>query len=297
MPQLDISKIQVFHRDNYPASTGLIAPEILIKDTITIIIDPKFTNIENKSDDFFKLKPRRFEFAVKDSDTTFFDEAGTNMDSHENFPNLTDYLLRAFDSSDNQVFEGVISIDSSYSSDTQTIEVKAYDPIVLFVDTISRLATSLLESTYKDPHALQVHLFDTLLSEYFTNSTNKPLYDTDWTLPEWGIGDFREVYDWDDTVYQFYLDIRDTHLDAAKSYFATFSETLASTHDFSSIQVYRWKEPTDTFCGYSTIGSSLSEWVELPSNVSPVTHRREIGVEFVGVICFVSNLGRKYICT
>jgi hypothetical protein len=302
MPQLDISKIQVFHRDYYDATAGLIS-EILVEETITNIIDPDFTGIENKANDFFRLKPRRFNFSVRVSDTTFFDEVGTNTEAHENFPNLTNYLLRAFDNLDNQIFEGIISIDISYSEKEQTISILAYDPIVLFVDTISRIATSLLESTYKDPHALQVHLFNSLLSEYFTNSVNKPTYDTDWTIPEWGIGDFRNVYDWKDTVYQFYLDIRDTYVNSAKSYFATKGETLESTHDFSSIQVYRWKNSTDTFLDYPTIGSSgsyfntipASEGV-LPTNIIPMAHRREIAVEFVGVICFISNTGRKHIC-
>ncbi len=233
MPQIDIKTLQIFHRDNYPTDVGMIVSPDSPQDTITAIIDPQFTEIENKADDFFNLKPRRFTFTVRTADTSFFDAPGSFMTAHPNFPNLTNYLLRAFNGDDDQIFEGIISIDSSYSEDTQTVEVTVYDPIVLFSDSKLRYSTDTLESTSKDPFDLQINIFNALLLSYFTNSVNLPTYSTDWTIPDWGLGVYRDVYDWEDKIDQFYSDIVADEYTAATAIIGTITDV----YDYSKIMV------------------------------------------------------------
>lgn len=234
MPQLDIKNIEIFHRDNYPATTGRISEAVRL-DLISVIIDPEFSEIENKAEDFFDLKPRRFVFSVRDTDSSFFDSIGTYLIAHPSFPKLTDYMLRVFDNSDNQIFEGIISMNNSYADNEQIIEITAYDPIVLFSDSSLEFSTLLLETSYKDPHDFQVKVFDTLLTEYFSNSVNKPAYQTSWTAPDWNLESYQDVHDFGDLINDFYENIRVTYTGLATAQIGAYTDV----YDYSQFSVRR----------------------------------------------------------
>jgi len=268
MPQLDIKDIEIFHRDNYPANTGRITVGLL--DTISIIIDPEFTEIENKADDFFTFKPRRFKFSVRLADTTFFDAIGTYIVGHPNFPKLTDYMIRIFNSSDMQIFEGIISMDSAFDYKTQTIDVMVYDPLILFGDCGVQVATSALENpAHKPPALFQAYIFDLIIDRYFLTSTYQPVYSTDWTIPDWGIGDYRNLFNWGTDIDTFYEYITATAKPAATAYFAgkTPAGTITDVYDYSKLEVKRG-----------------TDW------------RLSVGVIFIGCVVFVDTINNYNYC-
>lgn len=229
MPRINIKDIEIFHRDDYPATSGrLTTPE----ETISIIIDPKFTDSENKAGDFFTFKPKRFEFSVRYDNTTFF---RTKLEIHPVFSELSDYMIRVFDSGDNQIYEGIIEATVSYDEDTQLYGVTVYDPVVLFGDSDQRYSTYDLNNGYKNPMDLYVLLMTDVMNRYFTSSTYKPSYSTDWEIPVADLFTFQDMYDFEDIITNFYSDVVSTYKAAAVAAIGSITEFI----DCSRIDVVR----------------------------------------------------------
>jgi hypothetical protein len=231
MPQNNVSYIEIFHRDDYPEFTGSVpSPD----ETIYILLEPKFTAIENKSSEFFKFKPRRFQFGVRLSDTSIFD---SQLSAHPNYPNLSDYMIRAFDSSDNQVFEGIVAIENKQSYNKQSVDITVYDPLVLFVDSDLQYRARDLQNGHTDPHDFQLLIFNQILSSYFTAlGQYLPNYDTGWSVPDWGLGDFQDVSSaWNSVISTFYNNVLGTYKLAAKNVLTD----IAHVYDYSKISINR----------------------------------------------------------
>lgn len=259
MPQLDIKDIELFHRNDYPATkTRLSAGDVI--ETISIIIDPKFTDKENKVDDFFTIKPRRFEFAVRKSDYTFFNVAESPLLPHTNYPNLSDYMIRVFNSSDAIIFEGILSIENTYEYNSQTISLLAYDPLVLFADSELSYTTADLQTNYTAPKSLAALLFGTtstrVIGKYFTASSYFPDYDNTWTEHDFDLAAYQTLHDWDDTISNgsdgFYDLATGAWKNAADNYFGSPGMTT-DIFDYSKLEVFRGRD-FKTSCGFLFIG-------------------------------------------
>jgi len=246
MPQIDIKDIEIFHRDNYPASTGRITSPV---ETISVIIDPKFTEIENKSEDFFKFKPRRFQFSVRVTDTTFFN---TKLDIHPVFTELSNYMIRVFnnDTPNAQIYEGIIEATVKYDENKQLYTITAYDPLVLFGDSDQRYSTYDLNTGYRTPMDLYTLLMTDLINRYFTSSAHKPSFSTDWDMPEMDLFTFQDIYDFGDIITTFYSDVVSTYKASAVAAIGSVDEFI----DCSRIDVVR---DTSIVDGVSKIPESI----------------------------------------
>lgn len=246
MPQIDIAYVNIFDRTEYAN------PVVNILETYSSLIGLSITEYENKAINFFNVKPRRMEFSLRVSDLdvdTIFDTE-TPLSSHENFASLSDYMVQAFDSSDAIVFEGIISVESGYVESQDIISITAYDPIVLFADADLKISSSNLDTNYKDPHDFSARLFDLVIDSYFVGASvgEKPVYDTGWAEPDWGLGDYQDLYDWDTIITDFYDDIVANKFDDAKTELTTVTDVF----DYSKFIVKR---------GYSIKGQIIMEFI------------------------------------
>lgn len=242
MPQTNLSYIQIFHRDNYPYYTnkGVIASPA---EEITVLIDPSFTEIENKDDDFFSLKPRRLNLGVVKSTSTFFNVSTSPLTPHENYPTLSDYLARGFDSSDNMVFEGIIGVEGSENYDMDVVDLIIYDPICILSDNNRTYLASTLQAYYTAPQDLIEKLFNDVMGDYFTNNATGYMpevaeYTTDWNIPDWNLGSYQLLKNWDTSIADFYDLAEGDWLTAATSVIGT----PTAIYDYSKIEVHRGRD-------------------------------------------------------
>jgi hypothetical protein len=237
MPQLDISKIQVFHRDYYGATVS--AANTI--ENITVISEPVFTDLENKADNFFTVKPRRFSFKVRLDDTTFF--TSSTLNSHPNYPNLSDYMVKIFNIANTQIFEGIIDAEIEFEYDTNTISIMCYDPIVIIADSEDQYSPNDLAVAYKDPHDLLQILMTNIIAKYFINSATIPTYINTWNYPDWGLANYFDIIDWEDKIEVFYSNSITTYKAYADGVLAGLGGSLTDVYDYSRLDFFRRNSP------------------------------------------------------
>lgn len=244
MPQIDIKNIELFHRDDYPANKTRL-PSGNVIETMSILIEPKFTEQENKVDDFFSIKPRRFTFTVRKSDYAFFDVDESPFAAHANYPNLSNYMIRVFDSSEAIIFEGIISIENNSSYDYQTFTVTAYDILVLIYDSALSYSVADLQAYHQDPHDLADLLFGhggtQVFGKYFLNSSYFPDYDDSWVEWDWNLAAYKTVHDWDGDIAEFYNLAEGAWKQSADDYFDSIVLGAETTdvYDYSKLEICR----------------------------------------------------------
>ena len=241
MAQIDIAEIQIFHRDDYPnnATSKIVAGDVV--DTISVIVNPSFTQLENKTDVFFSFRPRRFSFSVRSGDTSFI--TTTRFAANVNFPELSNYMVRVFDTSDGLIFEGIIDVKVEHNENNDLFTVLCYDPLTLLFDNRFGFTPTEMSriSNMEDPIELFGLLITTLYTLYFSSSVYRPYYDASFTIPDLGLANYQDIVDFSTYVSEFYVYSRITGKNVAlgKMQGVDPSSTITDVYDFSRLDIYR----------------------------------------------------------